>query len=161
MSVLLETQGLTRRFQVSQGMFAPKATLHALNGVDLRLNRGEVLGIVGESGCGKSTLAKILLNLLAPSEGSVRLDGRDIGSIGRLEFTRRVQPVFQDPFSSLNPRKTIADIVTMPLRVHAIGTEAERRARTAQIMDMVGLPARFAERYPKELSGGQRQRVAI
>jgi peptide/nickel transport system ATP-binding protein len=161
MSYLLETVGLTRRFQVTQGMFKPRATLHALNGVDLRLKKGEVLGIVGESGCGKSTLAKILLNLLAPSEGNVLLDGKDISALGRMEFTRRVQPVFQDPFSSLNPRKTIADIVTMPLRVHGIGTDAERRKRAASIMDMVGLPARFAERYPKELSGGQRQRVAI
>lgn len=161
MNYLLETVGLTRRFQVSQGMFKPRATLHALNGVDLRIRKGEVLGIVGESGCGKSTLAKILLNLLTPSEGNVLLDGQDIAKIGRMEFTRRVQPVFQDPFSSLNPRKTIADIVTMPLRVHGIGTESERRARAASIMDMVGLPARFADRFPKELSGGQRQRVAI
>lgn len=161
MTPLLETRGLARRFRVSRGLFAPKATLHALNGVDLQLMRGKVLGVVGESGCGKSTLAKILLRLLEPSEGEVLLDGRPIAQIGRMEFTRRVQPVFQDPFSSLNPRQTVAEIVGMPLRVHRLGSGAEVRARVAAILDMVGLPGRFAGRYPKELSGGQRQRVAI
>ncbi|MDT0682077.1 ATP-binding cassette domain-containing protein [Roseicyclus sp. F158] len=158
---ILETLGLHRRFRVSQGMFKPKATLNAVNGVDLRVMRGETLGIVGESGCGKSTLAQMLLNLLPPSEGHVLFDGHPAADAGRAAFARRVQPIFQDPFSSLNPRKTILDIVSMPLRVHRIGTAAEQERTARRLMERVGLPARFASRYPKELSGGQRQRVAI
>ncbi|XDA97944.1 oligopeptide/dipeptide ABC transporter ATP-binding protein [Sulfitobacter sp. LCG007] len=158
---ILEAVNLRRRFRVSQGVFKPKATLNAVNGVDLRVHRGETLGIVGESGCGKSTLAQMLLNLLQPSDGKVLFDGRPIEETGRAAFARRVQPVFQDPFSSLNPRKTIGDIVSVPLRVHRIGTRAEQEASVLATMDRVGLPARFADRYPKELSGGQRQRVAI
>ncbi|MFC0201841.1 ABC transporter ATP-binding protein [Paracoccus rhizosphaerae] len=161
MTPILETRNLHRRFRVSQGHFKPKATLQAVNGVDLSVQRGETLGIVGESGCGKSTLAQMLLGLLPATSGEVRLDGRPIADLRRVDFARRVQPIFQDPFSSLNPRKTLLDIVTMPLRVHAIGSRAEQEARARTLMDRVGLPAGFADRYPKELSGGQRQRVAI
>jgi len=158
---ILETVGLRRRFRVSQGIFKPKVTLNAVNGVDLQVHRGETLGIVGESGCGKSTLAQMLLNLLPASDGTVMFDGHPVGDSPRQAFARRVQPIFQDPFSSLNPRKTILDIVAMPLRVHGIGTAAEQEATARRLMDRVGLPARFADRFPKELSGGQRQRVAI
>ncbi|MCA2013644.1 ATP-binding cassette domain-containing protein [Cereibacter sphaeroides] len=158
---ILETVALRRRFQVSQGVFKPKVTLNAVNGVDLRVHRGETLGIVGESGCGKSTLAQMLLNLLPPSDGEVIFDGKPVSKTSRAAFARRVQPVFQDPFSSLNPRKTILDIVSVPLRVHGIGSRAEQDKAARAMMDRVGLPARFADRYPKELSGGQRQRVAI
>ncbi|PWE27617.1 ABC transporter ATP-binding protein [Pararhodobacter marinus] len=158
---ILETVDLHRRFTVSQGVFKPKATLNAVNGVDLRVHRGETLGIVGESGCGKSTLAQMLLNLLPPSEGAVIFDGKPMAQTSRAAFARRVQPVFQDPFSSLNPRKTILDIVSVPLRVHGLGSRAEQERTARAMMDRVGLPARFADRYPKELSGGQRQRVAI
>lgn len=158
---ILETVALQRRFRVSQGVFKPKAWLNAVNGVDLRVFRGETLGIVGESGCGKSTLAQMLLNLLPPSDGEVIFDGRPVSATGRAAFSRRVQPVFQDPYSSLNPRRTILDIVTVPLRVHRIGSRSEQEAVARAMMDRVGLPARFADRYPKELSGGQRQRVAI
>ena len=115
-------------FTVGQGMFRPKRTLHAVNGVDLDIHRGEVLGIVGESGCGKSTLARMLLGLLPPSAGAITLDGRDLRSLGRREIARRVQPVFQDPYSSLNPRRRVAAIVALPLEVHGIGTAAERAA---------------------------------
>lgn len=161
MTPLIETTDLHRRFRVSQGAFKPKATLHAVNGVNLRVHKGETLAIVGESGCGKSTMASMLLGLLAPSEGDVLFDGKQVQSLPRAEFTRRVQPIFQDPFSSLNPRKTLLDIVTLPLRVHGVGTRAQHEETARRIMDRVGLPARFADRYPKELSGGQRQRVAI
>jgi peptide/nickel transport system ATP-binding protein len=161
MSALLSASGLTRDFTVSQGLFKGRRTLHAVNGVDLDVVKGEVLGIVGESGCGKSTLARILLGLLPPTRGTVALDGRDIRELGRREMARRVQPVFQDPYSSLNPRRTVASIVALPLAVHGIGSSAERRRSALEMLERVGLPARFADRYPRELSGGQRQRVAI
>jgi peptide/nickel transport system ATP-binding protein len=158
---LLEARGLTRSFSVSQGLFKGRRTLHAVNGVSLAIAKGEVLGIVGESGCGKSTLARMLLGLLPPSGGEIALAGEPVGKLGRLGMARRVQPVFQDPYSSLNPRRTIASIVALPLAVQGIGTAKERRERAIAILDKVGLPSRFADRYPRELSGGQRQRVAI
>jgi peptide/nickel transport system ATP-binding protein len=161
MTALLEARDLTRSFQVSQGLFKPRRTLHAVNGISLDIRKGEVLGIVGESGCGKSTLARMLLGLLPPTGGTIALDGTDIGALGRKPMARRVQPVFQDPYSSLNPRRTTASIVALPLEVHGIGTAAERRKRALEMLDNVGLPQRFADRYPRELSGGQRQRVAI
>jgi peptide/nickel transport system ATP-binding protein len=161
MTPLLSARGLTRSFLVGQGMFRSKRTLHAVNGVDLNIERGEVLGIVGESGCGKSTLARMLLGLLPPSSGSIDLDGKPLAGLGRREVARRVQPVFQDPYSSLNPRRRIAAIVALPLEVHGIGTAAERRRSAIEMLERVGLPARFSDRYPRELSGGQRQRVAI
>ncbi|RMO65746.1 Oligopeptide/dipeptide ABC transporter, ATP-binding protein [Pseudomonas syringae pv. aptata] len=123
--------------------------------------RGETLGLVGESGCGKSTLAKMLLGLLAPSSGDVLVNGKHLAGTDRKETARRIQPIFQDPYSSLNPRKTLREIVTLPLIVHGIGTPAERRQRAEAMMDVVGLPKRVIDSYPSQLSGGQRQRVAI
>jgi peptide/nickel transport system ATP-binding protein len=161
MSTLLTISGVSRTFEVSQGLFARKKTLHAVNGIDLTVEKGEVLGIVGESGCGKSTLAKMVLGLLPATTGTIALDGADMRSLGRKAVARRIQPVFQDPYSSLNPRKTVASIVAFPLAVHGIGTAEERRAGALAILDKVGLPKRFADRYPNQLSGGQRQRVAI
>ena len=161
MNALLSARGLARSFTVGQGMFRPKRTLHAVNGVDLDIHRGEVVAVVGEFGCGKSTLARMLLGLLPPSAGAITLEGRDLRSLRRREIARRVQPVFQDPYSSLNPRRRVAAIVALPLEVHAIGTAAERRRAAVEMLERVGLPARFADRYPRELSGGQRQRVAI
>jgi peptide/nickel transport system ATP-binding protein len=161
MSTLLTIANVSRTFQVSQGLFARKKTLHAVNGIDLTVEKGEVLGIVGESGCGKSTLAKMILGLLPASAGTIALDGADMRSLDRKAVARRIQPVFQDPYSSLNPRKTVASIVAFPLVVHGIGTGEERRAKALAILDKVGLPKRFADRYPNQLSGGQRQRVAI
>lgn len=161
MSALIEARQLYRSFSVNAGMFKPKQTLHAVNGVDLHVQRGDVLGIVGESGCGKSTLARMLLGLTPPSSGSITIDGRDISSIGRLEMARRVQPIFQDPYSSLNPRRNIASIVSFPLDVHKIGTPAERYKKACEMLDRVGLPLRYADNTPGQLSGGQRQRVAI
>ena len=161
MTALIEAKNVARTFQVKRGMFKPKRTLHAVNGIDLTVNKGEVLGIVGESGCGKSTFAKILLGLLPPSTGTIRFGGTALEDLDRRAVARMVQPVFQDPYSSLNPRRTIASIVSFPLDVQGLGTSAERRAKALAMMDLVGLPSRFAERYPSELSGGQRQRVAI
>ncbi len=158
---ILECRALGREFQVAAGPFAPKRTLRAVDGVDLSIGRGEVLAIVGESGCGKTTLAKMLLGLLPPTAGEIRFAGRPIAEIDRAELARRVQPVFQDPYSSLNPRKTIASIIGLPLEVHRIGTRAERRTRVEELMERVGLARRLVYAYPSQLSGGQRQRVAI
>jgi peptide/nickel transport system ATP-binding protein len=160
-TALLEMRDVVRTFEASQGLFARRRTLRALDGVDLEVRRGEVLGIVGESGCGKSTLARILLGLLRPTAGSIRLEGRDVASMHRLELARRLQPVFQDPYSSLNPRHRIAAIVALPLEVLGIGSAEERRERAIDMLERVGLPRRMAADFPGQLSGGQRQRVAI
>lgn len=161
MTALIETRDLQRTFSVSVGMFKPRQTLHAVNGVDLSVQRKDVLGIVGESGCGKSTLARMLLGLTPPSRGSVLIDGQDISKIDRRDLARRVQPIFQDPYSSLNPRRTIASIVSFPLDVLGVGTHSERRKKAIEMLERVGLPARYADNTPGQLSGGQRQRVAI
>jgi peptide/nickel transport system ATP-binding protein len=161
MTPLMRAVGVTRAFTLGATFFRKGRTLHAVNGVDLTIERGDVLGVVGESGCGKSTLARMLLGLLAPSSGRILLDGEEVARLGRKAVARRVQPVFQDPYSSLNPRRTIASIVALPLEVHAIGTAAERRARATEMLERVGLPARYAGHTPGQLSGGQRQRVAI
>ena len=161
MSALIQTTDLQRTFTVSAGLFKAKKILHAVNGVDLSVNRSDVLGVVGESGCGKSTLARMLLGLTPPTRGSVQIDGQDISKIDRRELARRVQPIFQDPYSSLNPRRSIASIVSFPLDVLHIGTPAERKKKSLEMLERVGLPARYANNTPGQLSGGQRQRVAI
>jgi peptide/nickel transport system ATP-binding protein len=161
MTFLLETRGVERTFRIGGGLFRKGRLLRAVNGVSLGVARGEILGLVGESGCGKSTLAKMLLGLLAPTAGEILLEGRALGEMDRLARARRVQPIFQDPYSSLNPRRSIFDIVSLPLRVHRIGSAAEQRRRVLEILDLVGLARRHAEAYPNQLSGGQRQRVAI
>jgi peptide/nickel transport system ATP-binding protein len=158
---LIELSGITQTFRISRGVFGPQKTIAALAGVDLSVMPGEVLGIVGESGSGKTTLARIMLGLQRPTTGNMRLDGRDITTMARPEIARIMQPVFQDPYSSLNPRRRIADIVRLPLDVQGTGTPEERRRRALHVLEQVGLPARYAEHYPNQLSGGQRQRVAI
>ncbi|WP_144430996.1 ATP-binding cassette domain-containing protein, partial [Pseudomonas syringae pv. coryli] len=146
--IALELCDIRREFSISRGFFKPDATLKAVDGVSLRLMRGETLGLVGESGCGKSTLAKMLLGLLAPSSGDVLVNGKHLAGTDRKEMARRIQPIFQDPYSSLNPRKTLREIVTLPLIVHGIGTPAERRQRAEAMMDVVGLPKRVIDSYP-------------
>jgi oligopeptide/dipeptide ABC transporter ATP-binding protein len=139
-------------------------TLRAVAGVSLSLRRGETLGIVGESGCGKSTLARLLVRLEDPTSGRIELDGRDVSGLGHRalgEFRRRVQLVFQDPYASLNPRITVGRTLEEVLAVHGLGGRDERRRRVDALLDLVGLPARFAGRFPHQLSGGQRQRVGI
>ncbi len=160
-SPVLELRGVTKTYSVKQGLFGKPKPLTAVNDVSLSLARGEVLGLVGESGCGKSTLAKILLGLEAPTEGEVLVDGQAILASDRRALARRIQPIFQDPYSSLNPRKSIADIISLPLRVHNIGDSASRDKAVREILDIVGLPSRVMQTYPSQMSGGQRQRVAI
>ncbi|KPL55291.1 ABC transporter ATP-binding protein [Prosthecomicrobium hirschii] len=158
---VLELKDVTKTYRVGQGFMKPKATLTAVGGVSLTVARGEVHALVGESGSGKSTLAKLLLGLIAPTSGEIRIDGVPIGQTDRREVARRIQPVFQDPYSSLNPRKSVADLVALPLVAHGIGSSAERQAKVAEMLDAVGLPRRVIDAYPNQLSGGQRQRVAI
>ncbi|MEI7187701.1 ATP-binding cassette domain-containing protein [Dickeya dianthicola] len=159
--IALELCALSRVFRLNRGMFSPPGEIRAVDNVSLRLRRGETLGLVGESGCGKSTLAKMLLGLLPPTSGNVLIEGREIDAGDRRELACRMQPIFQDPYSSLNPRRTVADIVEVALRLHHIGTPAERKQRVREMLDRVGMPARTHGQYPGQLSGGQRQRVAI
>jgi peptide/nickel transport system ATP-binding protein len=152
---VIEARGITRTFHISGGFLRPKRPLHAVNGIDLRVER------VGESGCGKTTLAKMMMGLLAPSSGEILLDGKPISTLDRMTVARTVQPIFQDPYSSLNPRKTIGSIITLPLRVQGDRDPATWTKRAHEIMELVGLPKRVFNNYPNQLSGGQRQRVAI
>ncbi|MBK0398524.1 ATP-binding cassette domain-containing protein [Limibaculum sp. M0105] len=158
---VLELRNVSKVYTIRQGLFAERKSLRAIDDVSLKVERGGVLGLVGESGCGKSTLAKILLGLETPTTGEVLIDGEPVGAQDRRKLARRIQPIFQDPYSSLNPRKSIADIISLPLRVHGIGDAASQDKAVREILDIVGLPARVMNSYPSQMSGGQRQRVAI
>ena len=157
---LLELRGVGRRFRLGSGILGGGRTLTAVRGVDLAVAPGETLAVVGESGCGKSTLARIALGLLAPSEGEVLYEGRPAAALRRREVARLAQPVFQDPYASLNPRRTARAAVTLPLVAQGVHA-AERGRRAGAMLDRVGLPRRAHDAYPGQLSGGQRQRVAI
>ena len=157
----IEVRGLRRVFNVRQGLFAAPRQVLAVDDVSFAVPAGSVLGVVGESGCGKSTLARLILGLLPPSAGDVLVDGKRLADMDRRARARLIQPVFQDPFSSLNPRRRVGDIVAMPLVAQG---DVDRRAierRVAEALERVGLSAEQGTRYPSQLSGGQRQRVAI
>ncbi len=158
---ILEARELSRSFQVGQGLFVAPKTIMAVDGVSFSLQPGEVLGIVGESGCGKTTLARMLLGLMAPSAGEARIDTRPIHTLGGRERARLIQPVFQDPYSSLNPRRRIRDVVALPLIAQRKFGAREIDRQVAVMLERVGLARELAERLPAQLSGGQRQRVAI
>ncbi|AKZ62056.1 peptide ABC transporter ATP-binding protein [Herbaspirillum hiltneri N3] len=159
--IALELCSLGKVYALKRGMFKAPGEIRAVNDVSLRLYRGETLGLVGESGCGKSTLAKMLLGLLEPSSGNVLINGQEVDPTLRKDNARHIQPIFQDPYSSLNPRKTVSEIVGLPLRLHRVGSSADRQKAVRKILDLVGMPERTYGQYPNQLSGGQRQRVAI
>jgi peptide/nickel transport system ATP-binding protein len=158
---LLEARNVTRTFRVSSGVFKARRSLSAVDGVSLAVRPGEVVGLVGESGCGKTTLARMLLGLLAPSAGEVRFSGKPAQALARRQIAELVQPVFQDPYSSLNPRKSIGSIIGLPLRVLGKTESGSWRPRVEAMMERVGLARSLYDNYPSQLSGGQRQRVAI
>jgi peptide/nickel transport system ATP-binding protein len=159
---LLEVRGLSKHFAVRGNIFAKGGTVRAVDDVSFTVQKGEVLGIVGESGCGKSTTARLVIGLIAPDKGDVILDGEAVGpTVSLRELRRRVQMVFQDSYASLNPRLTIEDTIAFGPQVHGLAM-ADARARAHDLLRKVGLdPTLFAPRYPHELSGGQRQRVNI
>ncbi|HLO35238.1 MAG TPA: ATP-binding cassette domain-containing protein, partial [Candidatus Deferrimicrobium sp.] len=161
---LLEVRDLVKHYQLRRGFLGSTATVHAVDGVSLTVGRGELVAVVGESGSGKTTLARCVLGLTTPTSGSIVLDGQDVTAAGgraRRDVRRRVQPVFQDPYASLDPRWSVARTIREPLDAYRIGTPTERRNRVATLLDLVGLSQRLADRRPHELSGGQRQRVGI
>lgn len=158
---ILTVDHVSCTFSVRRGLFGKRKPLQALDDVSLNLKKGEVLALVGESGCGKTTLTRTIMGLQAPSTGSVTLNGQRIENLPPMERARMIQPIFQDPYSSLNPRKTIGEIIAKPLVVHGIGSSQEQHQRVRKMMELVGLPSRVFNSYPDQLSGGQRQRAAI
>ena len=161
MTHAIEVRNVYREFRQRNGMMGASRSVRAVDGVTFSLPAGEVLGVVGESGCGKSTLARLIMGLLPPTAGEVRVDGRSLTGMDRRERARLIQPVFQDPFSSLNPRQRIRDIVGLPLAAQGDLPKAQQIDRVMEMLARVGISSEMAERRPAQLSGGQRQRVAI
>ena len=162
---VLEVTGLKKHFPVKKGLLSRGGgKVYAVDGVSFHIDRGETLGLVGESGCGKSTVGRTVLRLLDPTEGSIKLAGRDVTHLSKAEMRsvrREMQIIFQDPYSSLNPRMSAGDIVSEMLFVHGIGDRAERKRQVAELFERVGLRRAQMESFPHEFSGGQRQRIGI
>jgi oligopeptide/dipeptide ABC transporter ATP-binding protein len=163
-SALVEVHDLAKSFALPRSGFVARPQLRAVDGVSFRIAPGEVLGLVGESGSGKSTLGRLVLKLIEPSRGRIAFDGRDITALGVREMRplrRAIQMVFQDPYASLNPRRSVGDAIGEVLTLHGIGEASARRTRVGDLLRRVGLSAQDAARRPREFSGGQRQRIAI
>ncbi|ADU49927.1 ABC transporter ATP-binding protein [Intrasporangium calvum] len=165
--VVLETHGLRKHYPLTQGIVFKKqvGAVRAVDGVDIQLRRGETLGVVGESGCGKSTLARLLVGLEAPTEGTIMLKGKDLSTVSHRDMRavrRNIQMVMQDPYTSLNPRMTVGDIIGEPFDIHPeVVPKKGRMTRVRELIDLVGLNADHINRYPHQFSGGQRQRIGI
>ncbi|MDR1650370.1 MAG: ATP-binding cassette domain-containing protein [Synergistaceae bacterium] len=160
MGALLEIKDLKKYFKTPRGL------LHAVDGINFTLDRGKTLGVVGESGCGKSTLGRLIVHLIEPTGGRIFFEGRDCTDLSRqalLESRRKMQMIFQDPFSSLNPRMTVKETILEPMIIHGMfgGNQSEQALRVREIMDAVGLAENLADSYPHELDGGRRQRIGI
>ena len=165
MTEMLKVVDLKKYFPVRGGLFRRVvAQVKAVDGVSFSLQKGRTLGLVGESGCGKSTLGRAVLRLHEPTSGQIFLDGEDLTALGRDQLTarrRKMQIIFQDPYASLSPRRTVAQTIQEPLDVHRIGTPRERQTKVEELLDVVGLRKQVLSRYPHEFSGGQRQRIGI
>jgi oligopeptide/dipeptide ABC transporter ATP-binding protein len=163
---VLRVRGLVKHFEVKRGVIFSRSVgrVRAVDDVSFDIGRGETLALVGESGCGKSTTGRLILRLLQPTGGSVQFKGEEIAGLSdaRMRAMRRhLQIIFQDPYASLNPRMTVGDILEEPMAVHGLGSEAERRERMRELLQVVGLAPEHARRYPHQFSGGQRQRIGI
>ncbi|HXU07767.1 MAG TPA: dipeptide/oligopeptide/nickel ABC transporter ATP-binding protein, partial [Blastocatellia bacterium] len=162
---IVEVRNLKKYFPVGAGLFsAGSEAVRAVDDVSFSIRRGETFGLVGESGCGKSTTGRSILRLIEPTSGEVRFEGQDLLSLGVDELRRLrrdMQIIFQDPYSSLNPRMRVGQIIEGPLIIHKIGNRQQRKGRAQELLRLVGLEPEHAGRYPHEFSGGQRQRIGI
>jgi oligopeptide/dipeptide ABC transporter ATP-binding protein len=164
---LIQVRDLVKHFPIKEGFLISRqvGAVQAVDGVSFEVNQGETLGIVGESGCGKSTTARLLMRLLDPTSGSIRINGQEIADLKHSEvkpMRREIQMIFQDPYSSLNPRRTVGAIISEPFHIHGMHPDKDERKRAVQeLMDTVGLNPEHYNRYPHEFSGGQRQRIGV
>ncbi|EZH65896.1 hypothetical protein DH09_13780 [Bacillaceae bacterium JMAK1] len=159
---LLEINGLKKYYPKKDGFFqGKKSWIKAVDGMDLTIGKGETLGLVGESGCGKSTTGRMIVGLEDPTEGTVSFQGNNLSQVDKRELGKQMQMIFQDPFSSLNPRMKVSDVIAEPLRLHKVGSRIEQQKRVDELLERVGLRSEHGRRFPAEFSGGQRQRIGI